>query len=76
MEFTRITIDPKQMAGVPCIRHLRVPVVTVVRMVANGMSVDEILQLYPYLERDDISEALHYAAAFLEKRTLRVTPGL
>jgi len=44
MRFTRITIDKNQMDGVPCIRHLRIPVATVVAMVADGMSVDEILK--------------------------------
>ncbi len=60
--FDRITINQKQMGGVPCIRGLRIPVATVVGMVAEGMSVDEVLQAYQALEKDDISAALNYAA--------------
>lgn len=57
MTFPRITIDPKQMDGVPCIRRLRIPVATVVGMIADGMSEDEILRVHHDLERDDISRA-------------------
>jgi uncharacterized protein (DUF433 family) len=59
MQFTRITVDPKQMGGVPCIRGLRIPVATVVGMVADGMTQEEILAAYPDLEAEDIREALH-----------------
>ena len=59
--FERITINPKQMGGVPCIRGLRIPVATVVGMVADGMSRDEILDAYPDLEADDTREALEFA---------------
>jgi uncharacterized protein (DUF433 family) len=62
MKFTRITIDAKQMGGVPCIRALRIPVATVVGMVADGMAEAEILAAYPDLDREDIREALRYAA--------------
>lgn len=58
MRFERITIEPDKMGGVPCIRGLRIPVATVVGMVAEGMSVDEILADYPDLEAEDIREAL------------------
>lgn len=70
MKFTRITVDPNRMGGVPCIRGLRIPVATVVAMVAEGMSVDEILQAYPDLEVEDIREALLYAAEAVRERTL------
>jgi uncharacterized protein (DUF433 family) len=70
MKFTRVTIDPKQMGGMPCIRRLRIPVATVVAMIADGMSSDEILAAYPDLERDDISEALQYAAEAVREREL------
>jgi uncharacterized protein (DUF433 family) len=70
MRFTRITVEPKQMGGVPCIRGLRIPVATVVAMVADGMTENEILTAYPDLERDDISEALHYAAEAVREREL------
>ena len=73
MRFTRITINPMQMGGVPCIRGLRIPVSTVVGMVADGMSEAEILKSYPDLEREDISEALHYAAAAVSERELPLT---
>ena len=62
MKFTRITVDPRQMGGVPCIRSLRIPVATVVGMVADGMTDAEILAAYPDLQREDIPEALRYAA--------------
>jgi uncharacterized protein (DUF433 family) len=62
MKFTRISGGPKQMGGVPCIRGLRVQVSMVVAMFADGMSEMEILAAYPDLERDDIFEALQYAA--------------
>ena len=70
MKFTRITVDPKQMGGMPCIRGLRIPVATVVAMVADGMSADEILAAYPDLEREDVSEALQYAAEAVREREL------
>jgi len=62
MKFTRITVNPKQMGGVPCIRGLRIPVATVVGMVADDMSEEEILKAFPDLGKEDIREALQYAA--------------
>ncbi len=73
MKFTRITIDPAQMGGVPCIRHRRIPVSVVVGMVAEGMSDEEILDAYPDLEPDDIREALHYAAEAVKERAIPLT---
>src|SRR3954452_22011552 len=70
MKFTRITVDPRQMGGIPCIRGLRIPVATVVGMVAEGMSTDEILDAYPDLERADIGESLRYAAEAVRERVL------
>ena len=58
MQFSRITINPRQMDGVPCIRNLRIPVATVLDMVAEGMEVPEILKAHPDLEAEDIREAL------------------
>jgi len=66
MQFTRITVNPDQMGGVPCIRGLRIPVVTVVEMVADGMTTEEILTAFPDLEYDDIREALKYAAVTVQ----------
>jgi uncharacterized protein (DUF433 family) len=68
--FTRITVDPQQMGGVPCLRGLRIPVATVVGMVADGMTVGEILAAYPDLETDDVGEALRFAAEAVRERTL------
>jgi uncharacterized protein (DUF433 family) len=70
MRFTRITVNPKQMGGVPCIRGLRIPVATVVGMVADGMTEPEILSAYPDLEREDLAEALRYAAEAVREREL------
>lgn len=68
MKFTRFTVNPKQMGGVPCIRGLRIPVATVVGMVADGMAEEEILKSFPDLEREDIREALHYAVEAVQER--------
>lgn len=62
MAFTRITVDSAKMNGVPCIRNLRIPVASVVDMVAAGMTVDDIIADFPDLESEDITESLHYAA--------------
>jgi uncharacterized protein (DUF433 family) len=70
MKFTRITVNPKQMGGVPCIRGLRIPVATVVGMVADGMSEEEILKAYPDLVHDDIRESLQFAAEAVREREL------
>jgi len=70
MTFGRITVNPEQMGGVPCIRGLRIPVATVVGMVADGMTEAEILKAYPDLVRDDIHEALRYAADAVREREL------
>lgn len=70
MEFTRITVNPKQMASAPCIRGLRIPVATVVGMVADGMTEEEILKAFSDLEREDIREALRYAAEAVREREL------
>jgi len=70
MAFTRITIDPLQMGGVPCIRGFRIPVATIVGMVADGMKAEEILAGFPDLEPEDIREALRYAAEAVREREL------
>jgi len=74
MKFSRITVDPNQMGGVPCLRGLRIPVATVVGMVAEGMSETEIRQAYPDLQVEDIREALRYAAEALRERGLPLVP--
>ena len=73
MKFKRITVDAKQMGGAPCIRGLRIPVATVVGMVADGLTHEEILRAYPDLEPEDIHEALRYAAAAVRERELPLT---
>jgi len=70
MKFARISVNPKQMDGVPCIRSLRIPVATVVGMLADGMADREILEAYPDLESEDIREALRFAAEALREREL------
>lgn len=70
MKFNRITVNPKQMGGVPCIRALRIPVATVVGMVSDGMTNKEILEAYPDLKVEDIREALRFAAEAVREREL------
>jgi uncharacterized protein (DUF433 family) len=70
MAFERISADPQIMAGVPCVRRTRIPVTTVVGMVAEDMSVEEILHDYAQLEEQDVREALRSAAAAVDQRTL------
>ena len=65
--LTRITRDPEVMGGKPCLRGLRVTVGTIVGLIAAGRSTADILALYPYLEADDIHEALAYAAWRVEE---------
>jgi len=68
--FERITVDPAQMGGVPCVRHLRIPVATVLRMLAGALTEQEILSEYPDLRTEDIRECLRYAAASAMEREL------
>ena len=75
MRFRRITVNPNQMGGVPCIRGLRIPVATVVGMVADGMSEGEILKSFPDLESEDIHEALRFAAEAVRERELPLVMG-
>lgn len=72
MTFPRITVEADKMGGQPCIRGLRIPVATVVAMVADGMTVDEILSDLPNLEAEDIAEALRYAAEAVRERELPI----
>jgi uncharacterized protein (DUF433 family) len=70
----RITQDPAVMGGKPCIRGMRVTVGMIVGQIGTGRSIDEILADYPYLEREDILQALRYAAWRVEEREV-VLPG-
>lgn len=67
LEFDRITFDPKIMGGRACIRGMRVTVSLIVNLVSNGMTIKEILEDYPYLEEEDIKQALRYAAWLAEE---------
>jgi len=66
-DLDRITFDPNVMGGRACIRDTRVPVSLVVNLVADDMSREEILDAYPYLEAEDIRQALQYAAWLTEE---------
>ena len=68
--FARITVDPAQMGGVPCVRHLRIPVATVLRLMAGGLAEREILSEYPDLQAEDIRECLRFAAASAMEREM------
>jgi uncharacterized protein (DUF433 family) len=68
--FDRITVDPAQMGGVPCVRRLRIPVATVLRLLAGGLTEQEILAEYPDLETEDVRECLRFAAAWAMEREL------
>ena len=70
MRFVRITVRADQMGGEPCMRGFRIPVATVVGMVAQGMSCQEILDLYPDLTAEDVVEALRYAAEAVREREI------
>ena len=70
MTLTRITLRADQMDGVPCIRGLRIPVATVIGMIAEGMSTNQVLDAYPDLEPADVQEALRYAAEAVREREL------
>ena len=76
-EFDRITFDPAVMGGRACIRGLRITVSTILNLVANGMTPDEIIQAYPYLEPEDIQQALRYAALLTDEsiRELELVPA-
>lgn len=67
-KFDRITFDPQVMGGRACIRGMRITVSLIVNLVANGMTPEEILKAYPYLEAEDIKQALEYAAWLTEEK--------
>jgi len=70
MNFERITVDPAQMGGLPVVRHLRIPVASVLRLLAGGLSEACILAKYPGLELEDIRECLGFAAEAVMERQL------
>ncbi|MDX1641883.1 MAG: DUF433 domain-containing protein [Balneolaceae bacterium] len=73
--FDRITFDPNIMGGKPTIRGMRITVGTVVGLVASGHSAEKILELYPYLEKKDITQALQYAAWRADELELPLDPA-
>ena len=72
MAYERITVNQLQMAGVPCIRNLRIPVATIVGMIADGMTEGEILKAYPDLEHEDVRQALQFAAEAVREREIPI----
>lgn len=74
-DMDRITVASNQMGGVPCIRGLRIPVATVVGLVADGLTVDEIVAELPPLEAEDVRAALRYAAGAVADREMPLRPS-
>ena len=74
-DLTRITFDPDMMGGKPCIRGMRVTVGMIIGLLATGHSKEEVLKLYPYLESEDVEEALAYAAWRVEEMEAPVIPA-
>ena len=72
MKFERIVVDPKICTGKPCIRDTRFPVSRILGLLASGETKDSILKAYPYLESEDIDEALRYAAYLAEEETVEL----
>ena len=72
MALTRITVDPERMGGVPCIRDLRVTVSLVLGQLAGGRSIEQLLDDYPYLEREDVLAALEYASVVVNEREVPI----
>lgn len=70
MTLQRITVDPEVCSGKPCIRGLRFPVSRLLGLLASGETPESILKSYPYLERDDIHEALQYAALMADEQVV------
>jgi len=68
--FDRITMDPEKCFGKPCVRGLRMPVASLLAYLSGGMSIEEMLNEWPELEREDIYQALGFAAAMMEERVV------
>ena len=75
VELARISVDHQIMGGVPCVRGTRIPVATVLGMLADGASVQEILADFPQLAEEDVRAVLRYAAAAVDERELPVRLG-
>jgi uncharacterized protein (DUF433 family) len=72
MALNRITIDPEVMSGQPCIRGLRIPVPLILRLLASGKTIFQILQDYPELEEEDIRQTLSFASWATSEKTIMV----
>lgn len=72
-EFDRITRDPRVMGGKACIRGMRVTVSMIVGQLGAGVSIDDLLADYPYIEREDVMQALRYAAALAQEREIELS---
>ena len=72
MKVERIIVKPDQMGGVPCVSGLRIPVATVIGMVADGMDLKEILEAYPDLETGEIQETIYFAGEALRGQELPI----
>lgn len=73
-KLDRITIDPEIMGGQPCIRGLRIPISLIIKLLAAGRVIEEILDDYPELEKEDVKQALEYAAWTVSEKVIPVTP--
>lgn len=73
--FPRITVDPKVMTGKPCVRGMRVTVGMILGNLGAGVSIDELLQDYPYIERDDVLECIRFAAWLASERYVALEPA-
>ena len=74
-DMSRIKRDPAVMAGKPCIRNMRVTVAMIVGQIAEGAPIDDLLQEFPYLEREDITQALRYAAYMASGQEIDLSPA-
>jgi uncharacterized protein (DUF433 family) len=74
-DMSRIKRDPAVMAGKPCIRNMRVTVAMIVGQIAEGATIDDLLQEFPYLEREDITQALRYAAYMASGQEIDLSPA-
>lgn len=74
-DFPRITVDPAVMGGKPCIRGMRVTVGMILGNLGGGISIEELLQGYPYLERADVLEAMRYGAWLAQARDVELEPA-
>jgi uncharacterized protein (DUF433 family) len=73
VKLDRITMDPEVMGGQPCLKGLRIPVSLIIKLIASGKKIEEILEDYPELEEEDVKQSLEYAAWTVSERVLPLT---